>query len=393
LKLQHGYGFIHYPFNEEGIRSAITAMNSLHQVTIDRVTYDCSMSHVLEEYFKIVDPQPDNSLPLEMQEKNFVPSNMLQPAPGPVPTVVIANQPLSSLPGPPGSSSFPSFPGASTSGGGSSHSHGALSSANNSFPSYGSGHSFTSFPPAVNTSSSSFPPPASATTPSPTNQIQQQQQQLPPQVAQGPDVKLVVKMSPEQYDAWLASQQKTVTMTPEQYAAWMASQQPQQQQQSPSPPQQPQPQQKPQTHHQPFNSYHSNNNNANTSSSSYQIIPPSAPAHTSGHSSHHNHHHHHSHMGPSPFPGGQFNNDNRDNLMQRGPQLSTYQQQLPQQQQQQSSRFAYNFPAPVQSAMTIESFADGKGETRDNSGNSSAYDYYSSYTRNSRGGSSSMNDD
>jgi hypothetical protein len=380
LKLQHGYGFIHYPFNEEGIRSAITAMNSLHQVTIDRVTYDCSMSHVLEEYFKIVDPQPDNSLPIEMQEKNFVPSNMLQPAPGPVPTVVIANQPLSTLPG--ASSSLPSFPGPSASGGGSSHSHGALSSANNSFPSYGSGHSFTSFPPAVNTSS--FPPPAAAAaTPSPSNQVQQQQQQQPPpQVAQGPDVKLVVTMSPEQYEAWVASQQKTVTMTPEQYAAWMASQQPQQQ-----PPQQQT--QKPQAHQQSFNTY---NSNTTSTSSSYQVIPPSAPAPAHAPSQHH-HHNHHSHMAPAPFPGAHSNNDNRDNLMQRGQQqLSTYQQQPPQQQQQ-SSRFAYNFPAPVQSAMTIESFADGKSETRDNSGNSSAYDYYSSYTRNSRGGSNSMNDD
>jgi hypothetical protein len=376
LKLQHGYGFIHYPFNEEGIRSAITAMNSLHQVTIDRVTYDCSMSHVLEEYFKIVDPQPDNSLPLEMQEKNFVPSNMLQPAPGPVPTVVIANQPLSTLSGAPGSSNLSSFPGPSTSGGGSSHSHGALSSGSNSFPSYqsglGSGHSFSSFPPAaVNTSS--FPPPAAATTPSPSNQIQQQQQSQ-----QGTDVKLVVTMSPEQYEAWVASQQKTVTMTPEQYAAWMASQQPQQQQQQP-----PQPQ-KPQAHHQSFNSY--NNNSSTTSSSAYQVIPPTAPAHAPSH----HHHNHHSHMAPAPFPGAHSNSDNRDNLMQRGQQLSTYQQQ---QQPQQSSRFAYNFPAPVQSAMTIESFADGKSETRDNSGNSSAYDYYSSYTRNSRGRSNSMNDD
>jgi hypothetical protein len=377
LKLQHGYGFIHYPFNEEGIRSAITAMNSLHQVTIDRVTYDCSMSHVLEEYFKIVDPQPDNSLPLEMQEKNFVPSNMLQPAPGPVPTVVIANQPLSTLSGAPGSSNLSSFPGPSTSGGGSSHSHGALSSGSNSFPSYqsglGSGHSFSSFPPAAVNTSSSFPPPASATTPSPSNQIQQQQQSQ-----QGTDVKLVVTMSPEQYEAWVASQQKTVTMTPEQYAAWIASQQPQQQQQQP-----PQPQ-KPQAHHQSFNSY--NNNSSTTSSSSYQVIPPTAPAHAPSH----HHHNHHSHMAPAPFPGAHSNSDNRDNLMQRGQQLSTYQQQ---QQPQQSSRFAYNFPAPVQSAMTIESFADGKSETRDNSGNSSAYDYYSSYTRNSRGRSNSMNDD
>jgi hypothetical protein len=52
LKIQNGYGFVHFPLTEQGIKSAITAVNSLHQVTIDRVTYDCSVSHALEPFLK-----------------------------------------------------------------------------------------------------------------------------------------------------------------------------------------------------------------------------------------------------------------------------------------------------------------------------------------------------
>lgn len=83
MRLQHGYGFVHYPFTEQGVRSAMTAMNALHQVTIDRVTYDCSMSHVLEEYFKQLEvtqpPQENPALPPTFQEYNFTPSNLLAP--------------------------------------------------------------------------------------------------------------------------------------------------------------------------------------------------------------------------------------------------------------------------------------------------------------------------
>jgi hypothetical protein len=60
LKIQNGYGFIHYALNEAGVRAAITAVQSLHQVTIDRVTYDCSVSHALEDVLgpQYVDDNP-----------------------------------------------------------------------------------------------------------------------------------------------------------------------------------------------------------------------------------------------------------------------------------------------------------------------------------------------
>lgn len=41
---------MHYFLNPEGVQAAIDAVNSLHQVTIDRITYDCSISHALGEY-------------------------------------------------------------------------------------------------------------------------------------------------------------------------------------------------------------------------------------------------------------------------------------------------------------------------------------------------------
>ena len=39
---------MHYPLTQEGVQAAFNAVASLHQVTIDRVTYDCSVSHALE---------------------------------------------------------------------------------------------------------------------------------------------------------------------------------------------------------------------------------------------------------------------------------------------------------------------------------------------------------
>jgi hypothetical protein len=50
LRIQNGYGFVHFPLTLEGVQGAIAAVNALHQVTIDRITYDCSISHALTEY-------------------------------------------------------------------------------------------------------------------------------------------------------------------------------------------------------------------------------------------------------------------------------------------------------------------------------------------------------
>lgn len=46
--MQNGYGFVHYALTVDGIQSAVNAVAAVHQVTVDRVTYDCSLSHALE---------------------------------------------------------------------------------------------------------------------------------------------------------------------------------------------------------------------------------------------------------------------------------------------------------------------------------------------------------
>lgn len=50
MRIQNGYGFVHYALTLEGVQGAIAAVNALHQVTIDRITYDCSISHALADY-------------------------------------------------------------------------------------------------------------------------------------------------------------------------------------------------------------------------------------------------------------------------------------------------------------------------------------------------------
>lgn len=55
MRIQNGYGFVHYPMTVEGIQAAILSTRNIHQVTVDRVTYDCSLSHSLEQ---IVESDP-----------------------------------------------------------------------------------------------------------------------------------------------------------------------------------------------------------------------------------------------------------------------------------------------------------------------------------------------
>lgn len=47
--IQNGYGFVHYPLTSEGIEAALQAVESLHQVTINNVSYDCSVSNQLRQ--------------------------------------------------------------------------------------------------------------------------------------------------------------------------------------------------------------------------------------------------------------------------------------------------------------------------------------------------------
>lgn len=47
--IQNGYGFVHYPLTAEGIESALRAVETLHQVTINNISYDCSVSNQLKQ--------------------------------------------------------------------------------------------------------------------------------------------------------------------------------------------------------------------------------------------------------------------------------------------------------------------------------------------------------
>jgi hypothetical protein len=49
LHLQKGYGFVHFAFTPEGVAAAIKCCEDMHNATIDKVTYKCSISHRLKQ--------------------------------------------------------------------------------------------------------------------------------------------------------------------------------------------------------------------------------------------------------------------------------------------------------------------------------------------------------
>lgn len=49
MYIQNGYGFVHFPLTDEGVKSALQAVSALHQVTINHITYDCSISNQLRQ--------------------------------------------------------------------------------------------------------------------------------------------------------------------------------------------------------------------------------------------------------------------------------------------------------------------------------------------------------
>lgn len=47
--IQNGYGFVHFALSNDGIESALRAVETLHQVTINNISYDCSISNQLKQ--------------------------------------------------------------------------------------------------------------------------------------------------------------------------------------------------------------------------------------------------------------------------------------------------------------------------------------------------------
>lgn len=56
--IQNGYGFVHFPLTNEGIKSALQAVEALHQVTINHISYDCSVSNQLRQVLSQMERNP-----------------------------------------------------------------------------------------------------------------------------------------------------------------------------------------------------------------------------------------------------------------------------------------------------------------------------------------------
>lgn len=89
MRIQNGYGFIHFPLTSEGIQSALVATREVHQITVDRVIYDCTLSHLLESYltpeqiaFAYSSPTPPafRGRPYERKREMYAPQPPTPPA-------------------------------------------------------------------------------------------------------------------------------------------------------------------------------------------------------------------------------------------------------------------------------------------------------------------------
>ncbi len=56
--IQNGYGFVHFPLTNDGIKSALQAVEALHQVTINHISYDCSVSNQLRQVLSQMERNP-----------------------------------------------------------------------------------------------------------------------------------------------------------------------------------------------------------------------------------------------------------------------------------------------------------------------------------------------
>lgn len=49
MSIQSGYGFVHFPLSDEGVKSALAAISNLDGITINHITLDCSISNQLKQ--------------------------------------------------------------------------------------------------------------------------------------------------------------------------------------------------------------------------------------------------------------------------------------------------------------------------------------------------------
>jgi len=71
MSVQNGYGFVHYPLTPEGINSALMAVQNLHQVTINQITFDCSVSNQLNQILMSMERNNQRNNNFQQQPSNF----------------------------------------------------------------------------------------------------------------------------------------------------------------------------------------------------------------------------------------------------------------------------------------------------------------------------------
>jgi hypothetical protein len=74
--IQNGYGFVHFPLNSEGIESALRAVETLHQVTINNITYDCSVSNQLKQILLSTGRLPNTTGTVNAASSEFSTGNL-----------------------------------------------------------------------------------------------------------------------------------------------------------------------------------------------------------------------------------------------------------------------------------------------------------------------------
>lgn len=71
MSVQNGYGFVHYPLTPEGINSALMAVQNLHQVTINQITFDCSVSNQLNQILMSMERNNHRNNNFQQQPSNY----------------------------------------------------------------------------------------------------------------------------------------------------------------------------------------------------------------------------------------------------------------------------------------------------------------------------------
>jgi hypothetical protein len=79
MSIQSGYGFVHFPLSEEGVKSALTAISNLDGITINHITLDCSISNQLKQVLSNMEQEKSRK---QVQNNYLTGMNKASPAAG-----------------------------------------------------------------------------------------------------------------------------------------------------------------------------------------------------------------------------------------------------------------------------------------------------------------------